>query len=133
MEKDKFYEDRLHAIKSNLFNGDEKHMGGEGLKTALVHCLLSEGTLDLEGLFSSISQLYREKEETIKDGGIFPVDMFEHYFQPKEHMVYPCLDNELRFKMLHYGEADWEDALYVFAYLNIDKAWNIVQKRLGKF
>ena len=127
-KKDTFQEDRLRAIKEDLYVGEEHHAGGKGLSDVLIHILLADKTLDIESISASFIQLYKEKEYTISHGGILNVKLFEQNFSPKEHYVYPCLDKDLKFRMLHYGEEDWEEAFYVFPYMNANTGWNISNK-----
>lgn len=130
----KEWNDRIEDIKNNLYTG-----GGIGQANALLSILLSPyykkdfGISDInpEDVLTIIGQQISALRKTVRNGGIFPIDviettLFKNYMQ--KGMAYACLDKDLKFCVKHYGEDDWKDITYVFPYMNCSTAFDVTFK-----
>lgn len=126
----KSYEDRIKDIKNNLYCG-----GGIGQANVLLDVMMSpfgskefgHPDIDVYSVLNSISNQIRQLTRVIRDGGIVPIKVFESNFKNcvRPHDCYACLDKNLKFCVLHYGEEDWKDILYVFPYMNCMTAFDV--------
>lgn len=123
----KSWEDRIKDINNNLYIG-----GGIGQADSLMSIMMSPygkdfGVVDIDpvNMLTLIGSQIKSLRNTIKNGGIVPIKLFEQSFQKSTHMAYACLDKDLKFCVKHYGEEDWKDILYVFPYMNCMTAFDV--------
>ena len=125
----KDWKERIEDIKNNLYLG-----GGKGQADALIATMLSpygknfgQSDIDVHTTLASISAQIRSLKQTILNGGIVPIRIFETSFKNtiQCHNAYACLDNDLKFCVKHYGEDDWKDIKYVFPYMHTNTAYDI--------
>ena len=130
--QNKDWYERIEDINNNLYLG-----GGKDQCNALLSIMMSPygdkkkdfGVSDIEAedILTIISQQLTSLKRTIKNGGIFPIDIIENSLKNymRKGMAYACLDNNLKFCVKHYGEDDWKDIKYVFPYMNCSTAYDI--------
>ena len=121
-------EERYQQLKKDFFLSTEHFMGGKGLADDLMLRLIDEEAFSLESLFSIISTLYKNKERTIKNGGIYKNEKHLTDIMLKPHHSYPCLDKSLTFTIRQYGTDEWNDVAYFMPYMNVDNAWKIIDE-----
>ena len=119
-------EERYQQLKKDFFLSTEHFMGGKGLADDMMLRLIDEEAFSLESLFSIISTLYKNKERTIKNGGIYKNQKHLTDIMLKPHHSYPCLDKSLTFTIRQYGTDEWNDVAYFMPYMNVDAAWKII-------
>ena len=121
-------EERYQQLKKDFFLSTEHFMGGKGLADDMMLRLIDEEAFSLESLFSIISTLYKNKEHTIKNGGIYKNQKHLTDIMLKPHHSYPCLDKSLKFTIRQYGTDEWNDVAYFMPYMKIDNAWKIIDE-----
>ena len=121
-------EERYQQLKKDFFLSTEHFMGGKGLADDLMLRLIDEEAFSLESLFSIISTLYKNKERTIKNGGIYKNQKHLTDIMLKPHHSYPCLDKSLTFTIRQYGTDEWNDVAYFMPYMKVDDAWKIIEE-----
>ena len=119
-------EERYQQLKKDFFLSTEHFMGGKGLADDMMLRLIDEKAFSIESLFSIISTLYKNKERTIKNGGIYKNQKHLTDIMLKPHHSYPCLDKSLTFTIRQYGTDEWNDVAYFMPYMNVDDAWKII-------
>ena len=121
-------EERYQQLKKDFFLSTEHFMGGKGLADDMMLRLIDEEAFSLESLFSIISTLYKNKERTINNGGIYKNEKHLTDIMLKPHHSYPCLDKSLKFTIRQYGTDEWNDVAYFMPYMKVDNAWKIIDE-----
>lgn len=123
------YTKKFEELKTILFAG-----GGTPQANMLLQSLMSpfDGfpSMNAEDVLTLIGQQITSLRRIMYTGGVMNakafISMMKDYIPKGKEYV--CLDNDLKFCIKKYGTDNFDDALYIFPYMNLLTAHDICNK-----
>lgn len=119
------YQKKIDNICNELYKG-----GGRGQCRDLIKIMLAEDYINPEDVLDAIAQILTERQRTINNGYIIPIDNCDYFL--KEGKEYVCLDKDLKFCVKTKGATEWNDVSHVLYKMPVHKAYELIYQYKDK-